>query len=127
MRDAAAKLTRWSSDNAAKLKDAQPPLPLGFNNRLAANWKLLFAIAELADCGEQAHRAAVAITSSRRRNQMSEGIRLLASLQKSLRGTPPLSSADIVRKLVADKDAEWCEYRGSAPITQRQVALLLDS
>ena len=121
------KLTRWSSDNASKLKVTQPALPLGFNNRLAANWKLLFAIAELANCGEQARRAAVAITSSRRRNQMSEGIRLLASLQKIFASHAALSSADIVRKLVADKDAEWCEYRGSASITQRQVALLLDA
>jgi hypothetical protein len=45
------KLLRWSSD--AKLKDVSPALPLGFGNRLAANWRILFAIAELAGCLEQ--------------------------------------------------------------------------
>jgi hypothetical protein len=37
-----------------------------------------------------------------------------------------LSSADFVKNLTADTDAEWCEFRGHGPITQRQLAVLLD-
>jgi hypothetical protein len=36
-----------------------------------------------------------------------------------------ISSAEIVRQLNADKDGEWCEFRGKGPITKRQVAALL--
>ena len=42
------KLMRWSTDNLSALKDAAPPMPSGFVNRLAANWRLLLAIADLA-------------------------------------------------------------------------------
>ena len=52
------KLARWSDDNAAAIKDAHPALPLGFANRLAANWRTLFAIADSAGCLDHAHQAA---------------------------------------------------------------------
>ena len=38
------KLARWSADNAAAIKELKPLLPANFNNRLAANWRLLLAI-----------------------------------------------------------------------------------
>jgi Protein of unknown function (DUF3631) len=37
-----------------------------------------------------------------------------------------ITSAEVVRQLNADKDGEWCEFRGRGPITQRQVAALLE-
>ena len=119
------KLARWSADNAPAIKDAHPALPLGFANRLAANWRVLLAIAELAGCLDQAHRAAVALT--RKRAAMSEGVRLLAALRQIFERQAVLSSADVVKKLTADPTSEWCEFRGHGPVTQRQVSLLLDA
>ncbi len=118
------KLARWSADSAVKIKDANPALPLGFGNRLAANWRLLLTIAELADCTEQAHHAAIAL--SRKLRRPSEGVRLLAALRPMFAKREMLSSEDVVTQLVADQDAEWCEFRGRGPITKRQVALILD-
>ena len=37
-----------------------------------------------------------------------------------------ITSADLVARLNADPTAEWCAFRNRGPITQRQVALLLD-
>jgi Protein of unknown function (DUF3631) len=118
------KLTRWSIDNMAALKDADPVLPLGFNNRLAANWRLLFAIADLAGYGKQARAAAVKL--SYRRPEPSEGKRLLAALQTIFSKHAMLGSDELQKLLTADKDDEWCSYRGHGPITQREIALLLD-
>ena len=42
------KQMRWSIDHAAKLKDAKPEMPVGFDNRLGQNWRLMFAIAKSA-------------------------------------------------------------------------------
>jgi hypothetical protein len=42
------KLARWAADNAAALKDAKPVLPPGSTNRLAQNWTMQLAIADLA-------------------------------------------------------------------------------
>jgi hypothetical protein len=134
------KLARWSMDNAAALKDATPMMPPGFGNRLAQNWRLLFAIADLTD-DKQAARAA-AVKLSRKTVKRSEGVRLLDALRRMLADacdeTLPgslmprfapiaevITSDEIVRRLNADPEAEWRAFRGRGPITQRQVAALL--
>jgi hypothetical protein len=40
------KFARWAADHAMALKDVKPTMPTGLNNRAAANWKLLLAIAD---------------------------------------------------------------------------------
>jgi hypothetical protein len=121
------KLARWRDDNLPTLKDITPVLPSGFGNRLAANWKLLLAIAELAGEGKQAREAAIRL--SRKRRQVSDGLRLLAALQPMramVAKHEVLASAEIVERLVADPDGEWVDFRGRGPITQKQVATLLE-
>jgi hypothetical protein len=39
---------RWTMDNIATLKAAEPELPTGFDNRLGDNWRLMLAIADVA-------------------------------------------------------------------------------
>ena len=119
------KLARWAADNAVALGDAKPEQPPGFHNRLAANWRLLFAIADLAG-GAWAKRARqAAIKLSQQHAEPSQGRRLLAALQEIYMNRAEIPSAEIVQLLAADPDAEWCEYRGRTPITQRQLAVLL--
>ena len=55
------KLARWCADNAARLESCDPTLPPGAFNRLADNWRPLFAIAEIAG-GDWPQRAADAFT-----------------------------------------------------------------
>ena len=105
-----------------------PALPPDFNNRKAANWKLLFAIADHAggDWPAQARQAAIQL--SHKPSEVSAGRALLEALRE-LRAQggnkESITSAAIVQALTADLDSEWCEYRGRGPITQRQVAALL--
>jgi uncharacterized protein DUF3631 len=119
------KAARWARDFGDKVAAAQPAMPLGFSNRLAANWKPLLAVAELAGCLEQAHRAAVALVQ-KRRGQVSEGLRLLAAIREVLGTKTVITSSELVKKLVANGDGEWCEFRNQGPISKRQIALLLD-
>jgi uncharacterized protein DUF3631 len=120
------KAMRWAADNVATLQDACPIMPLGFGNRLAANWRLLFAIADLAGGGLPKQARAVAIKLTQRHCQPSEGIRLLAALRPMLAARENITSAEIVAALTADHDGEWCDFRGRGAITKRGVALLLD-
>jgi putative DNA primase/helicase len=123
------KLMRWGADNATTLAEAKPTLPAGFNNRLAANWRLLFAIADHAG-GDWPKRAREAATGlSRQPTEPSAGIKLLEAL-RALRAAravnrESVTSAAIVQALIADPDSEWREYKGRSPITQRQIAALL--
>ena len=120
------KLARWSADNAAVLKESCPALPAGFGNRLAANWRLLFAIADLAGGTFPEQARAAAIKLSRKRHRPSEGLRLLTALSPMLVNREVITSAEVFRQLNADKDGEWCEFRGRGPISQRQIAALLE-
>ena len=119
------KALRWAADNAVALKDAEPVMPAGFNNRLRMNWRLLLAIADLAGgtWPKQARNAAVRL--SYKRHRPSEGRRLLDALHPILATRAEITSAELVAKLNADPDGEWCEFRDRGPITQRQVAALL--
>jgi hypothetical protein len=121
------KLARWSIDNAAALKDARPELPPGFNNRLAMNWRLQLAIADLAGGGWSERARDAAIKLDGRREERSEGVRLLAVLRDLFaEHGPQLTSAEVVRLLTANEESEWAAFRNHGPITKRQVAVLLD-
>jgi putative DNA primase/helicase len=118
------RLARWSADNAVALADAKPDMA-GFRNRLAANWKLLFAIADQAG-GEYPKRAReAAIRLSQGASEPSWAIKLLEALHGIFANREEIPSAEVVKELTADPDSEWCEYKGRSPITQRQVAALL--
>jgi hypothetical protein len=73
------KFARFAIDNAAMLKEARPVMPADLNNRAAANWKLLLAVAELAggQWPQRAREAAERLSQSRRKP--SVGIQLLAA------------------------------------------------
>jgi len=116
------KLARWAADNMRALRDADPVMPSGFVNRLAENWRLLFAIADLANCGKRVRAAALRLSPCKRR---SDGVRLLEVLYKMFADREVLTSAEIVSALIADEEGEWVEYQGRSLITKRQVALLL--
>jgi len=42
------KLARWAQDNFAALQACDPPMPPGAYNRVADNWRPIFAIAQIA-------------------------------------------------------------------------------
>jgi putative DNA primase/helicase len=119
------KLMRWAADNAVLLKDANPVVPPGFNNRLAANWCLLLAIADVAGGLWPKRARAAAVKLSHKRHQPSERLRLLADLHPIFATCEQIPSADLIAQLTADPDGEWAEFRGRGRITQRQVAALL--
>jgi hypothetical protein len=123
-----SKLARWSADNAIALKEAKPLMPVNFSNRLAANWRLLLAVAELAGSqrSKQAREAAERI--SRTTRKVSWGVQMLQAFQQIFAtGRKAIASKEIVATLTADPDSAWCEFgRGGGPITQRQVAAVLE-
>jgi hypothetical protein len=120
-----SKLMRWAADNAALLKDANPVVPAGLSNRLAANWCLLLAIADAAGGHFPKRARAAAVKLSHKRHQPSERLRLLAALRPIFATREQITSAELITQLTADADEEWAEFRDRGPISQRQVAALL--
>src|SRR4029079_4099479 len=122
------KFARFAADNAAALRDAKPIIPSDLINRDAANWWLLLAIAELAagDWPKRAREAAERLT--RRGRRPSEGVQLLAAFKDIFAaGRQEIPSENVVAELHKDPTSIWAEYKHGGPITQRQVAHLLDA
>jgi putative DNA primase/helicase len=120
------KLQRWAINNASKLKDAKPEMPVGFDNRLGQNWRLLFAIAEDAGGDWPKLARAAAVTMSRKsEDEAPEPVRLLAAVRPLVTGLDFKPSADLHKQLNADVLGEWRDFRGRGQITEKQMAVLL--
>ena len=119
------KARRWAMDNADALKTAEPEMPPGFDNRLGDNWRLLFAIADLAggDWPRLAREAAQKLSGAS--DTASRGTRLLAAIKAIIGGAEAIGSETIVNELTADPNGEWHEWRNGRPITQPQLARAL--
>jgi putative DNA primase/helicase len=123
------KLARWTADNFVRLETTDPVLPDGLFNRLADNWRPLFAIAEIAG-SDWPQRAAIAFAKLTAKADMdAEGIgtRLLADIRDIFDRTEPdpISAADLVAALVEMEDRPWPELSHGKPITKVKLSRML--
>jgi putative DNA primase/helicase len=135
LRDLRSRLRRWSMDNTEALRGLAPAMPGGFENRRADNWRVQFAIADLAgeDWGEKARFAAIKIDGDS--DSRTASGRALADIKsifdpKDEKGAAlvPLdrvSSVELIAQLCAYDDSPWKEWKGGKPITPAQLARLL--
>jgi Protein of unknown function (DUF3631) len=112
------KLARWADDNHERMARAKPTPPEGFINRVAANWRLLLAIAELAGGSwpDKARKAAVALSGP----ETSLGVRLLADVRDAFltKGVKELTTQKLHDYLVGLEEREWCELNRGKPVTK---------
>jgi Protein of unknown function (DUF3631) len=124
------RLARWADNNAELLAKAMPKVPPGFHNRTKANWMPLFAIAESAGSNWKlaAWKAAGAVEKIRETFEASIGVQLLSDIKTmfAASGAECLTSYQIVANLTADPEKPWVEYRRGRPLTQKQLANLLN-
>lgn len=124
------KLARWTTDNRQQIKDCDPRLPDSAYNRLADNWRPLFAVAEVAG-GDWPRRAAEAfakLTSSDDLEAHGIGTRLLADIQTVFADSrsDKMFSNKLAAKLREMEGHPWAEYgKQRNPITANQLAKAL--
>lgn len=111
------------------LSRRDPALPDGFSNRLADNWRVLFAIAETAgeEWPERVRDAALAFTAQGR--EQSWGEMLIADIYDHFTQTKRdrALSVDIIGHLNGLEDRPWPEYAQGRPMTARQLSRKLSS
>jgi hypothetical protein len=124
------KLARWCADNCASLEAADPTLPDGVFNRLADNWRPLFAIAEIAggDWPQRAANALAQLTSREDAEAQSIGVMLLADIQQVLaeNDADPFSSSWLVKRLHEMEGRPWAEFgKNEKPLTSTKMSRML--
>ncbi len=122
-----ARCVRWAADHGAALRDADPAIPDGLDDRAADNWSPLLAIADEAggDWPELVRRAAVAL--SRRREDQSAAVLLLADIRELLkmRCDDPVPSGVIVDHLCSLEGRPWPEWRNGRAMSATGLARML--
>lgn len=128
--DLRRKCARFAADNLTTLENAEPILPPELNDRAGDNWRPLFAIAEVCDCGKEARAAALKLSAVD--EDETDAIVLLGDLAdlfaRERRQDPSLGampSQEIATALAALEERKWPEYRAGKPITPAQLAALL--
>jgi hypothetical protein len=117
---------RWAEDNASTLSDADPDMG-ELINRVADNFRPLFAIADLIgeDWPQRIREAAIALAP---RESESIGPMLLADIGAAFesRRTDRLASSDVCEALVAMEGRPWAEWgKTGKPLSANQLARLL--
>ncbi len=122
------KLARWCADNAKQIETTDPTLPNGAFNRLADNWRPLFAIAQVAggDWPQRLARAFALLTTQEDADAHGIGAMLLADIHAAFKDAAAdrMFSKSLVESLVAMSDRPWSEIRGKTqkPITENWLA-----
>jgi Protein of unknown function (DUF3631) len=135
----ARKIARWVKDNGRRVGDTDPGMPPGIINRAADNWRPLLAIADVAG-GKWPERARATVRAAQatagdeesRLEQLLEDIRRAFAKNgtkvRDMFGAEKieLSSADLVKVLVATEGRPWAEMgKSGKPITQNKIARML--
>ncbi len=123
-----ARLAEWASYNFDRMKECAPVLPPEAVNRLADNWRPLFAVAEVAG-GDWPRRALKAFRQLNQHRVSDQSIRVkllqdIRTVFTAARATK-LPSAQIVSELAKLEGQPWAEYLGRRSISTHQVAHLL--
>jgi hypothetical protein len=119
------KLARFCADNMARLESCDPAMPSGAFNRLADNWRPLFAVAEIAG-GDWPQRAAAAFAKLNSQDDDAQGlgVTLLADIRQAFEEyrAEKMFSKTLVETLCAMTDSQWPEAHRGKPITENWLA-----
>src|SRR2546421_1614293 len=118
------KLARFVADQVTQLEAIDPVLPSGVFNRLADNWRPLFAVAEVVGgnwpqrCADAFAKLTTAVSKAE-----TDGLRemLLADIQ-GLFKTDRMFSRELIERLSGMTERPWPEVCRGKPITERWLA-----
>lgn len=121
------QLLKWAQDNAATIANKIIEPPAIGNDRAVDNWLPLFTISNQVSKNwhekcKQAYRLL---------EKNGKDPELVTVLLQDIRaifsnhGSDKISSAELVLKLVSDKDKPWCEVRNGRAMSQHKLAEML--
>jgi len=121
------KLMRWTADIKDQVKQSNPTLPNGLDDRQKDNWETLLTLADIAGghWPETARETATVICSKAEtksyKTELLEDIKTAFELKKIDR----VSTVDLIAYLCEDDEANWATYNHGKQISPKQLAKLL--
>jgi hypothetical protein len=119
-------MARWVNDNEVAMRNADPDVGQ-LQNRVADNWRALFAIADAVG-GEWPKRLrAIAATAAATRSEQSIRVQLLTDIKAAFeaKDADRMSSEDLTNYLVGLEGHPWVEWKEGKPLTKTKLSRLL--
>lgn len=119
---------RWVADNAAVLRESDPDVPAGLNDRAADNWRPLLAIADAAGgCWPKRARTAAVLLSGGDAADDDAAVMLLGDIRSAFGGdnADKLATERLLAVLHAMEHRPWPEWRRDKPMSAPQLARVL--
>ena len=120
-------LLRWSLDNTKEIINNHVEPPNLGNDRAVDNWLPIFTIASLVSDAwlKKCEDAYTLLTDHGDEIELSTS--LLADIREifDIHNDDKLPSAELVEKLIEDKDKPWCEHKHGRAISPNNVATIL--
>jgi putative DNA primase/helicase len=128
--DLGAQFARWAADHLDMIRDAEPVIPEGLNDRAADNWRTMLAIADLVggDWPVQARAAAVGLSGPGAVDEtVSLEVRLLEDIRRVFSNNRLVScgAMSLAAKLKELDDAPWADIQGGRGVSPRGIAVML--
>jgi hypothetical protein len=128
LEEVARRAQRFAADALPALKQADPKIPDGLNDRAADSWAPLLAIADVA-AGDwpKLARDAASVLCGATPDGDSLKVELLRDVCAAFTACEQdrLASTELAEILAADAERPWAEYNRGKAITVRQLARLL--
>lgn len=124
------RLARFCADSYSLLEECDPVLPSNASNRLADNWRPLFAVAEIAggDWSTRASHAFAQLVLKEETDAHGEGTMLLIDIREILTDgySERIFSKSLVEELCSLSHRPWPEANHRRAITENWLARRLD-
>jgi hypothetical protein len=127
------KMARWAEDHRAQIAAIDPDMG-ELQNRVADNWRPLFAIAGEAGGGWSERVRGIAGAAVKAMIEESTNVQLFGHIKWIFDGSPEndravlidrITSAELVDRLIKIEGGPWAEWKGGRPLTQNGLARLL--
>ena len=120
------KILRWVADHDAALRLAKPERLNSRNDRQVDNWMPILAIAMVLGCESRVRDVAMLVASDEQ-DELPARIQLLSDIREvfDVARSERISSADLVKQLVAMEDRPWCEWKRGNPLTPNSMSRIL--
>jgi putative DNA primase/helicase len=131
-RDIGRKLARFCADQRETLANNDPAMPDGVFNRVADNWRPLFAIAQAAggDWPRRCAQALINVASHSNMDGETQKVMLLSDIREvitdqELQPNDWIPSGDLIASLTENPERPWSEANRGKPINERWLSVKL--
>ena len=127
LKQLASKIARWCEDNHQTLAASDANTGM-LNNRVADNWRPLFAIADIAGGDRPKLARSIAAAAETAKQDQSKRTMALSDIRDIFAAHPGidrLASVELTNALGVMENRPWSEWRNGKPITPAALARLL--